>query len=82
MPVPNFTTLLPDFKIVEVEAGGQLPRVGLIGLLTVDTNIYRPVAFGGGIETALPVNETAAWSSSFHFLVAIMIMQIREIAEL
>ena len=57
--MPDFQPPLPDFKIVEVEAGGQRRRVGLIGLLTIDKNLYRPGAFGGGIDTALPVVETA-----------------------
>ena len=58
--MPDFKPSLPDYKIVDVEAGGQTRRVGLIGLLTVDKNLYRPGAFGGGIDTALPVYETAA----------------------
>jgi 2',3'-cyclic-nucleotide 2'-phosphodiesterase (5'-nucleotidase family) len=62
--MPDFKPSLPDYKIVEVEAGGQLRRVGLIGLLTVDKNLYRPGAFGGGIDTALSITETAARSCS------------------
>ena len=57
--MPDFQPALPDFKIIEVNAGGQRRRVGLIGLLTIDKNLYRPGAFGGGIDTAIPVVETA-----------------------
>ena len=63
--MPDFRPALPDFKIVEVEAGGQRRRVGLIGLLTIDKNLYRPGAFGGGIDTALPVIETAIRLQTF-----------------
>jgi len=50
---------LPPYKIIEVEGGGQKRKVGLLGLLTVDKNLYQAGAFGGAMESALPVNETA-----------------------
>jgi 2',3'-cyclic-nucleotide 2'-phosphodiesterase (5'-nucleotidase family) len=37
--MPGFTDLaLPEYHIVEVEAGGQKRKIGLIGLLTTDKN--------------------------------------------
>ena len=58
--MPDFETKLPEYTIIEIQGGGQKRRVGLIGLLTTDKNLYQPGAFGGAMETALPVCETAA----------------------
>eukprot|EP00961_Rhodomonas_salina_P134542 1810116-Rhodomonas_salina.1 len=51
---------LPEYKIVEVEGGGQKRKVGLIGLVTVDPNLYQAGAFGGAIPSATPVPDAAA----------------------
>jgi hypothetical protein len=50
---------LPRYKVIEVEGGGQKRRIGLLGLCTVDKNLYQAGAFGGALATALPVYETA-----------------------
>uniref|UniRef100_A0A7S0W998 EF-hand domain-containing protein n=1 Tax=Hemiselmis tepida TaxID=464990 RepID=A0A7S0W998_9CRYP len=58
--MPGFTEpALPEYRILEIEAGGQKRKIGIIGLLTIDSNLYRVGAFGGAMETATPVYETA-----------------------
>eukprot|EP00960_Hanusia_phi_P054129 762550-Hanusia_phi.AAC.9 len=56
----DFEPSLPEYDVIEVKAGGQTRRVGIIGLLTTDKNLYQKGAFGGAMETAAPVYETAA----------------------
>lgn len=54
----TFRPQLPAHQILEVaRAGGRTVRVGLLGVLADQKNLYRPGAFGGhAIE---PANETA-----------------------
>jgi 2',3'-cyclic-nucleotide 2'-phosphodiesterase (5'-nucleotidase family) len=56
--MPAFRPELPTHQILEVtRPGGRTVRVGLLGLLAHQKNLYRPGAFGGhAIE---PANETA-----------------------
>jgi hypothetical protein len=60
MPDLRCNKELPRYKVIEVEGGGQKRKVGLLGLCTVDKNLYQAGAFGGAMATALPVYETAA----------------------
>jgi len=54
----NKETKMPPFKIIEVNGkDGQKRKVGLLGLLTEDKNLYRPGAFGGAtIEPVVAVS--------------------------
>ena len=52
---PSTAGKVCPYHIVEVEAGGQRRKVGLLGLLTVDKNLFRPGAFGGALDTAQSV---------------------------
>ena len=56
--MPGFRPALPTHQILEITSpGGRTVRVGLLGLLAHQKNLYRPGAFGGhAIE---PANETA-----------------------
>jgi len=56
--MPAFRPELPTHQRLEVTSpGGRTVRVGLLGLLAHQKNLYRPGAFGGhAIE---PANETA-----------------------
>jgi 2',3'-cyclic-nucleotide 2'-phosphodiesterase (5'-nucleotidase family) len=51
---------LPEYDIIEIESGGQKRKIGIIGVCTIDPNLYRAGAFGGAMATATPVYETAA----------------------
>ncbi|KIG15817.1 5'-nucleotidase [Enhygromyxa salina] len=64
--MPTFRPELPTHQILEVTSpGGRTIRVGLLGLLAHQKNLYRPGAFGGhAIE---PANETALrWAKVLH----------------
>ena len=56
--MPSFTPALPTHQILDVtRPGGRTVRIGLLGLLANQHNLYRPGAFGGcAIE---PANECA-----------------------
>ena len=56
--MPAFRPALPTHEILEVGSpGGRTVRVGLLGLLAHQRNLYRPGAFGG--HPIEPANETA-----------------------
>ena len=56
--MPTFRPELPTHQILDVtSAGGRTIRVGLLGLLAHQKNLYRPGAFGGHAIEA--TNETA-----------------------
>lgn len=60
--MPAFTPALPAHQIVEVaRPGGRTVRVGLLGLLAHQADLYQPGAFGGA--PIAPVNETAVRAS-------------------
>lgn len=56
--IPAFRPVLPTHQILEIASpGGRTVRVGLLGVVAHQHNLYRPGAFGGhAIE---PANETA-----------------------
>jgi len=55
MPSFNIEPPLPEYAVVNVEGGGQSRKVGLLGLLTDDKNLYQAGAFGGAvIEPVVP----------------------------
>ncbi|MGH7633355.1 MAG: metallophosphoesterase, partial [Gemmatimonadaceae bacterium] len=56
--MPTFRPQLPTHRVLDVaRLGGRTVRVGVLGLLAEQKNLYRPGAFGGhAIE---PVHETA-----------------------
>lgn len=56
--MPSFKPALPSHQILEVaRPGGRSVRVGLLGLLAHQPNLYRPGAFGG--HPIEPANDTA-----------------------
>jgi 2',3'-cyclic-nucleotide 2'-phosphodiesterase (5'-nucleotidase family) len=56
--MPAFQPELPTHQILEIGSpGGRTVRVGLLGLLAHQKNLYRPGAFGG--HPIEPANETA-----------------------
>ena len=57
--MPAWKPALPEYEILEIQGSGQKRKIGLLGLNTIDKNLYRPGAFDGAMDTALPVIETA-----------------------
>lgn len=58
LPLPADMSPLPQYKIIEVEAGGHKRRIALLGLNTEDPKCVPPGRFGNcSID---PVNDTAA----------------------
>jgi len=57
--MPDWRPALPEYAVFDITSGGQSKKIGLLGLNTIDKNLYQEGAFGGAMETALPVIETA-----------------------
>jgi 2',3'-cyclic-nucleotide 2'-phosphodiesterase (5'-nucleotidase family) len=56
--IPDFPLALPAHQVLEIAgAGTRTVRVGLVGVVTGDPNLYRPGAFGGHAIT--PANPSA-----------------------
>ena len=58
--MPDWRPELPEYDIFHVESGGQKRKIAVLGLNTVDKNLYQKGAFAGAMQNATPVIETAA----------------------
>ena len=57
--MPDWTPALPEYAVFDITSGGKCKKIGLLGLNTIDKNLYQQGAFGGAMATALPVIDTA-----------------------
>jgi 2',3'-cyclic-nucleotide 2'-phosphodiesterase (5'-nucleotidase family) len=59
--MPDFHTKLPRYDIIEIKSkdGKHVRKVGLCGLMLHTPTIHRKNAFGGAVDTMVPVMEAA-----------------------